>query len=212
MIIYKITNIINGKIYIGQTKNSIEYRWRGHCMKSSNLIIDRSIRKYGEENFIIEEIDNCETLETLNESEKYWAHKLKSFHPNGYNLRAGNGPGAMSEETKNKISKANKGRIITEEWRKNLSESHKGWIPSEETREKWRKAFSGKPPSEKTRIGAILHNQKTYTLLDPEGNSVTFTNMKKFCIENNLCNSKLCLVASGKRKTHKGWTKIDSSL
>jgi hypothetical protein len=112
----------------------------------------------------------------------------------------------MSESTKKKISEKNKGRKASDETRKKLSESHKGWIPSDETREKWRKAFSGKKPSEKTRIGAILHHQKTYTMKSPDGEIITFTNMKEFCKENDLCNSKLCEVASGKRKTHKGWT------
>lgn len=112
----------------------------------------------------------------------------------------------MSESTKKKISEKNKGRKASDETRKKLSESHKGWIPSEETREKWRKAFSGKKPSDKTRIGAISHHQKTYTLKSPQNEIVTFTNMKEFCKQNGLCNSKLCNVASGKRKTHKGWT------
>jgi group I intron endonuclease len=207
MIIYLITNKINNKMYVGLTTKTLEKRWKGHCMKSANkMMIDRSIHKNGRDNFIIEHIDSASTMEELNYKEKYWALKYNTFFPNGYNLKAGNGIGAMSENTKSKIGMSNKGKVRTEEWLKNSSEAHKGWIPSEETRQKWRDAFSGKRPSENTIQGAIEHNQKTFTLLNPDGEFVTFTNMKRFCMENDLSNSKLCLVASGKRKTHKGWT------
>lgn len=212
MIIYVIHNLVNGKKYVGQTKNSLEKRWKGHCLKSSNkMIVDRSIKKYGEESFVIGIVEECESLDHMNIREKFWAYDLNTFHPNGYNLKAGSGIGAMSEFTKRKISKSNKGKVRTSEWLKNLSISHMGWVPSEETREKWRKCFSGKKPSENTTKASILALQKTYTLIDPFGNKVTFTNMKKFCRENNLSNSKLCLVASGKRRSHLGWTRDLSS-
>lgn len=77
---------------------------------------------------------------------------------------------------------------------------------SEETREKLSNIFKGKKPSQNAIKASIEYNQKTYTLLSPDGTLITFTNMKEFCKENNLSNSKLCLVASGKRRTHKGWT------
>ena len=64
----------------------------------------------------------------------------------------------------------------------------------------------GKKPSENTINASIKSSQKEYTLLNPEGEIINFINMAKFCRENNLSNAKLCLVASGKRKSHKGWT------
>lgn len=59
-VIYKITNILNGKIYIGQTTKSIEKRFGQHkCATGNrNSSISSSIRKYGEENFSIEIIDS----------------------------------------------------------------------------------------------------------------------------------------------------------
>jgi group I intron endonuclease len=211
MYIYKITNIINNKVYIGQTIHSIEKRWSRHnwnCTKERNaMAITNAIIKYGSENFKIEEIDRANNLEELNEKEIYYIKQFNSISPNGYNLETGGKNKRLSEETKRKISESNKGKKATEETKRKLSESHKGWIPSEETRNKWRKAFSGKRPSENTIRAIIESNQKTYTLINPEGNEITFTNMRLFCIENNLCNSKLCLVANGKRKSHKGWTK-----
>lgn len=213
MIIYKITNKINNKIYIGQTTESLNKRWKRHISEYHirNMYISRAISKYGVDKFQIEEICQCFSIDELNEKEIFYINAYNSLSPNGYNLKIGGKNSRLSEETKRKISNSHKkrwedGQRISEETRYKLSESHKGWIPSEETKEKWRRCFSGKKPSEKTRLGAIKHHQKTYTMKNPFGEIVTFTNMKEFCKENELCNSKLCLVASGKRRNHKGWT------
>lgn len=76
MWIYKITNIQNNKVYIGQTIRPIHDRFNRHINDAINNIIDthfaRAIRKYGKENFIIEEIDTATTQEELTEKEKYW--------------------------------------------------------------------------------------------------------------------------------------------
>lgn len=216
MIIYKITNIINNKIYIGQTTQSLNERWKRHnwecTIKRNAMAITSAISKYGRDKFTIEEIDKANTLEELNEKEIFYISKYNSISPNGYNISPGGGNLIMSKETRLKISKSHKDRWdkgfrISEETRSKLSESHKGWVPSEETREKWRKAFSGKRPSENTIRGSIESTQKTYTLINPNGELITFTNMRNFCKENGLSNSKLCLVANGKRPSHKGWTK-----
>jgi len=215
MIIYKITNLINNKVYIGQTIGTLEKRWKRHtweCTRKRNaMAITNAIIKYGMDNFTIEEIYKASTMEELNDKEIYYISILNTISPNGYNIDNGGGNKSRSDETRAKISLAHKnrwdkGERISEETRKKLSESHKGYVPSEETKKKLREFFKGKKPSENTRRGSIEYNQKTYTLLNPNGELVTFTNMKNFCKENNLSNSKLCLVASGKRRSHRGWT------
>jgi group I intron endonuclease len=210
MIIYKITNSINDKVYIGQTVESLKKRWNRHTwvctIKRDAMAITNAIVKYGKENFSIEEIDKADDIEELNKKEIYYINLYKSMSPNGYNLTSGGSNKRLSEETKRKISKSNKGRKASEETIKKLSESHKGIKMSEESRNKLSMTNKGKKPSENTIRGSIEHNQKTYTMISPNGEVVTFTNMKLFCLENNLSNSKLCLVASGKRRSHKGWT------
>ena len=88
MWIYKITNIQNNKVYIGQTIRPIEKRFQRHLNDALNNIIDthfaRAIRKYGKENFIIEQIDSAQTQEELNQKEQYWIQYYNSVEE-GYN-------------------------------------------------------------------------------------------------------------------------------
>lgn len=88
MIIYKITNKENGKMYIGQTINSIEDRWHRHCSDAMNNILDthfaRAIRLYGIDNFSYEIIDTASTQEELTAKEQYWIRYYNSVNE-GYN-------------------------------------------------------------------------------------------------------------------------------
>ena len=88
MWIYKITNIQSQKVYIGQTIRPIEQRFHRHINDAMNNILDthfaRAIRKYGKDNFIIEEIDSAKTQNELNKKEQYWIQYYNSVN-NGYN-------------------------------------------------------------------------------------------------------------------------------
>lgn len=78
MIIYKITNLINNKVYIGLTTKSLTYRWSRHLTEGRNLKnqkpLYRAIRKYGKGNFQIEEIDSAPDIKTLGELERYYTN------------------------------------------------------------------------------------------------------------------------------------------
>lgn len=90
--IYKITNKINGKIYIGKTLKSIESRWKEHIKasdkkESENRPLYRAFKKYGINNFNIEEVEKC-SEEEVNKKERYWIEQYGSFK-NGYNATLG---------------------------------------------------------------------------------------------------------------------------
>ena len=89
--IYKITNLINNKIYIGQSVNT-KHRWEQHVSASKHnpkMIIDKAIKKYGEENFIVELIEKTEQYD---EREQYWiSHYNSTDHNIGYNICTGGG-------------------------------------------------------------------------------------------------------------------------
>ena len=91
--IYKITNRVNGKVYIGQTIKQPQERFTEHKYIANHPQFDHkskihaALRKYGFENFVIETIQECEK-EELNELEIYWIQKYDSYR-NGYNNTVG---------------------------------------------------------------------------------------------------------------------------
>ena len=135
-IIYKITNLINSKIYIEQTTQTFEDRISEH--QCGIQYVDRAIKKYGIESFNYEKVEECNTIEELNEREKYWIAYYDCISPKGYNLTSGGRDGYVaSEETKEKRSKSTKGKkIITKEQRVQISETLKKYFSNPEARAK----------------------------------------------------------------------------
>ncbi len=119
MLIYKITNLINSKTYIGQTTTSLQeriYNYRKECKWSKNpRPVIFAMRKYGIENFTFEIVENdIPTKKLLDEKERYYINEVyKSLTTQGgYNVElGGNGIGKHSEETKRKISEAQCGEL-----------------------------------------------------------------------------------------------------
>jgi group I intron endonuclease len=108
MVIYKITNKINGKVYVGQTIGSIYSRFKSHTYKSSKCTkLYNSIKKYGKENFKIEIIEKCNSMKELNKREEYWISKLNTIE-DGYNLQSGGNNRIPCKETREKLSKIGK--------------------------------------------------------------------------------------------------------
>jgi predicted GIY-YIG superfamily endonuclease len=105
-IIYKITNNINGKIYIGQTVMTLHSRLMCHARSQYCVLLKRAIDKYGILAFSIEEIDFALDKGELNKKEIFWINKLMSNNSNvGYNIR-GNSESiyGVSLETRKKLS------------------------------------------------------------------------------------------------------------
>lgn len=170
MIVYKITNMVNRKVYIGQTIKSLGSRWSKH---KSNLkaptAINSAIHKYGAENFTIEQIDVALTRDELDEKEIYWISFYSSTDKEiGYNIKAGGKHNFISSTTGEKISKAKMGKKHSEETKRKISASKKGSkmsqeacdaqsirlkgrVFSEEHKRKLSEASKGKPKSDSHR-------------------------------------------------------------
>ena len=89
--IYKITNKVNGKSYIGKTERTIQRRFQEHCHeayeeRSYDRPLYRAIRKYGKENFEVTELEQTDQAE---EREIYWINFYKTYGANGYNATKG---------------------------------------------------------------------------------------------------------------------------
>lgn len=89
-IIYKATNLINKKVYIGQTTRTLEQRRKEHEKPSKhNYLFQRAIRKYGKEAFSWQVIDKADGEVALNEKEVAWIAHYRSYKENGYNMTIG---------------------------------------------------------------------------------------------------------------------------
>ena len=177
-VVYKFT-FPNGKVYIGQTINKLRIRIKSHCYNACNK--DRSdfytlkcnaIKKY--KSFKVEVLYQGDDLDI---QEIYYINKFNSINKEyGYNLESG---GVLnkhhSEETKKKISEANKGRVHSEESKKKISEANKG----------------SKNPSAKPIIVTELST----------GIETKFGCIKEAADYYNISRANISLVVSGKQKT-----------
>jgi hypothetical protein len=147
MEIYKITNLLNSKIYIGKDVSS-DPKYYG-----SGVIINNAIKKYGIENFLKEVIDTATSKKELSEKEKYWiSHYNSTNREIGYNISNGgdggdtisNNPNRDSINRKVSESSFTKGKTYEEaygtekalEYKKKLSESHKDRPPRKKKEKK----------------------------------------------------------------------------
>jgi len=137
--VYKITNLENGKVYIGKTKRRIDERFKTHCRnarRKSNMPICKAIRKYGSEKFRIECLGYCLSNKTANMVEQeliqYWKKRSKS-----YNATVG-GDGIsgyrFTKEQRRRLSESMIGRKMT--WSKKIH------LTIQKSRDEWKRKIS----------------------------------------------------------------------
>lgn len=186
MVIYRVRNLVNDKVYVGKTKHTAEERWRGHVSSAREKDapgrrvfrqpVHRAIRKYGFQSFVLDVLYTAKTIEELNAMETFFIILHQSHKPeNGYNLTLGGegvngGPRVsnrrgvkLSKETKLRISLANRGRVsnrkgvkLSAATRKKIGESQLGRVP-------WNKGKSGQVPWNK---GKSLGKQTRQSMSD----------------------------------------------
>lgn len=121
-IIYSISNLINGKQYIGKQHLAENKR---DIYFGSGYLLHGAIRKYGKENFKKEIIEYCETDEALNNQETFWIKEKNTLNPNGYNLTlGGTGGDTFSYSVNKETTRLNRSKAIKLYW-DNLSEEDK---------------------------------------------------------------------------------------
>lgn len=109
--IYKITNLINNKSYIGITIRNIDYRWREHCKPSRKKvsILTNAIIKYGKNNFELEILEK--DIDDKNK-ENYYITLYNTLSPNGYNLTTGGEHFQITEQERKRRSEFLKGKRL----------------------------------------------------------------------------------------------------
>jgi len=207
-VIYKITNLINGKIYIGQTTQEDPYkRIQFHFKRSEyKSLISDAIQKYGKENFIWEIILTCFTQNTLNEMEIYFINKYKSrFNENGYNIKfGGENGGKLPEESKRKIGNGIK------KWYETHNHPFKGKEFSKEHKEALSKVRKG-TYTEKQHNSRLESVKKSYIKVKATNiktDEIYIFNSIKECADtlnlDRTCIGRVCNKRNN-RTQHKGW-------
>ena len=175
MQIYKTTNLINDKIYVGQDQNNNSWYY------GSGNLIKLAIKKYGKEKFTKEIIEHCTDIDDLNDAEIFWIWKLNSLVPNGYNITKGGG-GKLgvshphTEEHKRKISESKKGKTMgkdnhfygkhhTEASNLKNRNAHLGKKHSEESKLLISRNGKGKQSGDKHHMYGKHHSKKTLKLM-----------------------------------------------
>jgi len=176
MIIYKVENKINGKIYIGQTTTSLNDRMKRHykdMRHGSDVYFHRALRKYDKNDFEWSIIDSANSIDELNELEIMYIKKYNSFIDwdgcNGYNMTEGGNNSSPSMKTRKilreyaieqfKNGHPNKGKTYEEifgsekskEIKVKLSQINLGRTLTDEHREKIRQGNLGKTVTEEFR-------------------------------------------------------------
>ncbi len=212
--IYKITSLINDKFYIGSS-NNISKRRKEHFSdlrgnKHNNTHLQNIYNKYGEENLIVEVIELCSELDQF-EREQYFIDSLNPSINICKIVEKGSMTGLKhSQETKDKISKANKGKKRSEETKALLSELNRSRIVSEETREKMSKSRLGKVTSEETKDKIRKAQGTKIVQLDKDLNVIKIWDSMNDCEKDGFHHSSISNVCNGKQKSHKGfvWKKL----
>jgi group I intron endonuclease len=132
MWIYCVTCKTTGKKYVGKTKRLVSTRWTAHCYDAFKRNLDtyfaRAIRKHGKEDFVLETLEECETIDLLSQREIYWIGILDTYN-NGYNSTKGGDGGIgvkWSEEARKRQSVARTGMKFSDTHKINLSKTHRG--------------------------------------------------------------------------------------
>lgn len=171
--IYKISNKVNGKVYVGKSID-IERRYREHFNDLKNnkdtTYLQRAWNKYGEENFEFSILKECQS-EELRCWEEYYIELHESCNrEKGYNLKyISEGVEYHSEETKQKLREINLGKKASEETKQKMSESRKGerhWLHnkhlSEEHKRNLSKSLKGRSLSDDMRRKVNENHFRTF--------------------------------------------------
>jgi group I intron endonuclease len=207
MTIYKITNKLNGKAYIGQTTKAnpfhrIDKHFR--CKSNHNVYyLQSAIRKYGEEHFSVEILETASNIDNLNQLEIHYIEQFKTLAPNGYNLKSGGKQGGVcSETTKQKISLIKKGKPNLALRGRKFSASHRAKLS--EVRKSVPKTAKQKAVH-KLVIDSLKQPVKAINV--SSGKEVFFQSIQDCADYLGLVPSCVSRVLNARqnRKQHKGW-------
>ena len=202
--IYKIINKINGKYYVGSSKNLSSKKGNRLSRHKTDLKYNRHVNKklqnaynkYGIDNFDFVVVEECQQHELLIKEQSYLNEASKN-KKNCYNLSFISGKVEMNKQVREKIRKARLGKKLSEKTKNILKQIHKG------------KSFRGvgyiMTEDQKNNIGFANCDKNIYTFENTETKEIFSGLIRDFRKKYNLQASKISNIMSGKRNHHKNW-------
>ena len=223
--IYKILNILNGKMYIGSSV-SFEQRWTQHRSelrrnKHHSPKLQRAWNKYGEDAFVFSIIEEC-APEILEKREQFWMDHYNAYGRHGYNIALVAGRAMLgrnhTDEAKAKISEAQKAkqhslwRKRSDETRAKISEANKGKKLSPETRAKLSEAAKNCSPETRAKLSeAKKGNQNRLGHKHSDEAKAKMSEAGKGKPKSNETKAKLSASQLGKKHTEETKAKISAA-
>lgn len=156
MIVYLVTNLIDFRIYVGKTKQTLLERWNLHLADvklGSSFYLHNAIRKHGASSFQLTVLFQTSSEEEMNRSESLWIITLHSYDPEvGYNMTFGGEGGSPTEVVRQKLSEKRSGMTFPKQWRESMASSQR----------KFRKPWLRKPRSPEVRKKISEGNKRAH--------------------------------------------------
>ena len=164
MFIYLVTNLIDGKMYVGKTEKTVEERWRTHLnnarAKQHQEYLYRAIRKHGAKAFSVQCLTEAMSSEDLSNLEKLWIMLLNTTAPTGYNLTYGGEGVAGTPETRKKQSLKAATRRLSEATKLKIGDYNRGKPKPPAQRAKMAARWDEKRRAEQAKVAVRVNKEE----------------------------------------------------
>lgn len=216
--IYKVENLINGKIYIGKTIRTLNERKLEHINRMSHRksYFHNALKKYGPSAFRWQIVEKDKDELELNVLEQHYIQYYKTKYPNGYNLTSG-GEGVigyvMTRRHRENLSKSMMGeknhrfgKPLSKKHKRKISEANKGKSKNK-GKAPWNKGIKMKSSTPEVLEKRRKSTCKQFILISPEGIKIKWKmGLKQFCERHNISYMSMVHYLAGRiQKTRSGW-------
>ena len=204
--IYKATCSVSGLSYVGQTKNTVSRRWSAHirlAARSDQFLLQKAIRKYGSESWIVETIDQCGSAEQANNLEIHYIQKFNTYK-HGYNMTIG-GHHTMPETVQKVWASRDQG--LKTEILDKMKIGHALYLANNDHGVRVRAGALARSQEDEALRRAKISQARmlAYDVSAPDGTKYQTTNLKQFCEEHGL-SIQMMQKSDRKGSKHKGWS------